>query len=437
MTGGSIRLVVRLGLVQAAIGAMVVIMTSTLNRVMVVELALPAVVPGALVALHFLVQLALRPRLGHGSDRTGRRTPWIIGGMVLLALSAVGATASTLLIVASRAAGLAAAAVAFTLLGAGVSAAGTSLLALLAELVPAERRARAAATVWLMMIAGFVLTTVAVSLALDPFSLERLVRVTAVAGCTAVAIATLAIRGVERSAGAGPRGDVAGFAAAVRQVWADPAARAFAGFVFVSMLAYSAQDLILEPFAGRVFGLSPAESTRVSSLHQGGMLMGMIAAGVLAARWGSLRAWASAGCVASGAAFLALAASPAIGSVAALKAVVFALGVANGAFAIGAVGSMMALSVSADGRGAGVRMGVFGAAQAVAYGIGGFAGAAGSDVAARLLGDSSQGYTTVFLGEAVLFMGAATLARVSAARSGARGAAAGPEAGDTLLAAMG
>ena len=62
--------------------------TSTMNRVMVVELALPALVPGVLVALHHVVQL-LRPRLGHGSDVGGRRTPWIIGGMATLARRAV------------------------------------------------------------------------------------------------------------------------------------------------------------------------------------------------------------------------------------------------------------------------------------------------------------------------------------------------------------
>ena len=66
--------IVRLGLVQTALGAVVVLATSTLNRVMVVEYALPAIVPGALVALHYAVQM-LRPRLGHGSDVGGRRTP--------------------------------------------------------------------------------------------------------------------------------------------------------------------------------------------------------------------------------------------------------------------------------------------------------------------------------------------------------------------------
>lgn len=76
--------VVRLGLVQAALGAVVVMTTSTLNRVMVVELALPALVPGLLVALHYLAQLT-RPHMGHGSDQGGRRTPWIIGGMGVLA----------------------------------------------------------------------------------------------------------------------------------------------------------------------------------------------------------------------------------------------------------------------------------------------------------------------------------------------------------------
>jgi BCD family chlorophyll transporter-like MFS transporter len=76
----------RLGLVQAALGAVVVLTTSTLNRVMVVELALPALLPGLLVALHYAVQLT-RPRMGHGSATVGgRRTPWILGGMAVLAL---------------------------------------------------------------------------------------------------------------------------------------------------------------------------------------------------------------------------------------------------------------------------------------------------------------------------------------------------------------
>jgi BCD family chlorophyll transporter-like MFS transporter len=84
--------IVRLGLVQAMLGAIVVLTTSTLNRVMVVELALPALLPGLLVALHYAVQTS-RPRMGFGSDIGGRRTPWIVGGMVVLALGGLGGAA--------------------------------------------------------------------------------------------------------------------------------------------------------------------------------------------------------------------------------------------------------------------------------------------------------------------------------------------------------
>jgi BCD family chlorophyll transporter-like MFS transporter len=59
--------IVRLGLVQMALGAIVVLTTSTLNRLMVVELALPAVVPGLLVALHYGIQIT-RPAWGFASD---------------------------------------------------------------------------------------------------------------------------------------------------------------------------------------------------------------------------------------------------------------------------------------------------------------------------------------------------------------------------------
>ena len=101
--------IVRLGLVQTALGAIVVLMTSTINRVMVVELALPAMVPGLLVASHYGVQI-LRPAWGYGSDVGGRRTPWIIGGMAILALGGVGAALGTALAASSSFLGLSAAA---------------------------------------------------------------------------------------------------------------------------------------------------------------------------------------------------------------------------------------------------------------------------------------------------------------------------------------
>ena len=160
--------IARLGLVQTALGAIVVLMTSTLNRVMVVELALPAMLPGALLALHHAAQ-SLRPRWGYGSDLGHRHTPWIVGGMAILALGAAGAVLATAMLPASFAAAMALAVLSYCLIGIGVGASGTSLLVLLAKKVAPERRAPAATLVWIMMIAGFVVTTAVAGRLLDPF----------------------------------------------------------------------------------------------------------------------------------------------------------------------------------------------------------------------------------------------------------------------------
>ncbi len=135
--------IVRLGLVQTALGAIVVLTTSLLNRVMAVELGFALIVPGALIAIHYALQ-ALRPAWGHGSDAGRRRTPWIIGGMAVLALGGAGSAAATALMADAPSLGFAAAVLAFIAIGVGVGAAGTSLLALLAtEVAPARRGAAA------------------------------------------------------------------------------------------------------------------------------------------------------------------------------------------------------------------------------------------------------------------------------------------------------
>ncbi len=255
--------IARLGVVQAALGAVVVLATSTMNRVMVVELALPASLPGALVALHYGVQV-LRPRLGYGSDIGGRRTPWILGGMAVLALGVVAAAAATWLMAQDRLAGIALALPAFAAVGVGVGAAGTSLLALLARRVDAARRGQAATILWLMMIAGIAVTATLAGRLLDPFSPSRLLAVTSGAAALAFAASLLAMWGVEGRASGPPPAPASRplpFLRAFAEIWRERQARRFALFVFVSMLAYSAQELVLEPFSGVVFGFTPGSST--------------------------------------------------------------------------------------------------------------------------------------------------------------------------------
>ncbi len=185
------------------------------------------------------------------------------------------------------------------------------------------------------------------------------------------------------------------FREALAQVWVEPVARRFTIFVFISMLAYSAQDLILEPFAGTVFGFTPGESTSLSGVQHGGVLLGMLrrcAGWHGGRRFGSLRAWQIGGCLLSALMLLGLVAAGLVGPAWPFKATVFALGVANGAFSIAAIASMMRLASEGRQSREGVRMGLWGAAQALAFGMGGLVGTAASDLARWLIGRPRLAY---------------------------------------------
>jgi BCD family chlorophyll transporter-like MFS transporter len=200
--------------------------------------------------------------------------------------------------------------------------------------------------------------------------------------------------------------------AALKRVWAEPKARNFTVFVFISMLAYSAQELLLEPFAGLVFGYSLGASAQLSGLWHASALVGMIGVGVAcsgarraggARRFGSLRGWTLSGCIGSGVALLSLAVADWVGPSWPLRLSVMALGAANGAFAVAAIASMMELSHADGAANAGVRMGLWGAAQAVAFALGGLMGAAIVDLTRNLFGSPASAFAVVFTAEAALF----------------------------------
>jgi BCD family chlorophyll transporter-like MFS transporter len=418
--------IARLGLVQASLGSIVVLTTSLLNRVMVVELALPAILPGALVAIHYFIQL-IRPRMGFGSDQTRRASPWIRGGILVLASGGVLAAASTILLSTSVGLGIALATIAFLMIGIGVSSSGTALLVLLAKRVEPKKKAAAATCVWLMMIFGFAFTASVSGKFLTPFSFERLLMVSTTVSVIAVIVSFLAIWGMESPAvktqqslsNAGEFDSEASlvkvsFREAFAEVWKESRVRSFTWFVFVSMLAYSSQDLILEPFAAVAFGFSPAETTTLSGLQNGGVLLGMLFLAFITSKaksqtLTSLSTWTIGGCLASALAMLGLVLSGPIENVIFFKAAVFLLGIFNGAFSIAAIGSMMQFASVGSAQREGVRMGIWGASQAMAFGLGGIIGTGLSDIARIVLGDPASAYAFVFFLEGVLFVVAAYL----------------------------
>jgi BCD family chlorophyll transporter-like MFS transporter len=295
-----------------------------------------------------------------------------------------------------------------------------------------KRRAAAATLVWVMMIAGFIITTGVAGQMLDPFSPLRLVVVSGSVSVAAMVLTLIGVWGIEPDAATAivqPSAQQSpphrsSFRDAIMEVWAERKARRFAIFVFVSMLAYSAQDLILEPFAGGVFGFTPGETTKLSGLQHSGTLIGMALVPVIGALYprsrGNLQIWTLGGCLASAVALLCLAAAAVVGPFWPLRETVFMLGVTNGAYAVAAIGSMMALVSAGGDKREGVRMGLWGAAQAFAFGIGGFLGTLASDVARYLLGSPALSYAVVFASEASLFVVAAAMA-VWVHRAQARG----------------
>jgi len=400
--------------------------TSLLNRVMVIELALPAILPGALVALHYFIQL-IRPRMGFGSDQTRRASPWIRGGILVLASGGVLAAASTILLSHSVGLGIALATIAFLMIGIGVSSSGTALLVLLAKRVEPKKKAAAATCVWLMMIFGFAFTASVSGKFLTPFSFERLLIISSTVSVIAVIVTFLAIWGMESPVAKTQKvisnaeeADLetaplkVSFREAFAEVWKESRVRSFTWFVFVSMLAYSSQDLILEPFAAVAFGFSPAETTTLSGLQNGGVLVGMLALAFITSKAKSqslttLSNWTIGGCLASALAMLGLVLSGPIANVIFFQASVFLLGIFNGAFSIAAIGSMMQFASIGSARREGVRMGIWGASQAMAFGLGGIIGTGLSDIARIILGDPASAYAFVFLLEGVLFVVAAYL----------------------------
>lgn len=417
--------IVRLGLVQMALGAIVVLTTSTLNRLMVVELALPAVLPGLLVALHYGIQIT-RPQWGYKSDTGGRRTRWIIGGMAILALGGLGAAYGVVVMACNATLGLVISVLAYAAIGLGVGASGTSLLALLATATADRRRPAAATITWLMMILGIAVTAGVSGMFLDPYTPLRLMQVVGTVTGLAFVVTIFSVWGIERQVVARAEPQAAPFLEGLREVWAEPKARLFTLFVFLSMTAYFMQELILEPYSGLVFAFTPGQSTSLSGAQNGGVFLGMVLVGVAgtALRIGSLKTWVIAGCIGSAGALGLITFLGQIGPAAPLLPAVILMGFFNGMFAVAAIGSMMALA--GEGRSAreGTRMGLWGAAQAIAAGFGGLVGAALVDAMRGILHDPAA-FGAVFLIEAALYIASALMAirvmehRSSMAPSGA------------------
>ena len=366
----------RLSLFQVTVGMAAVLLIGTLNRVMIVELNVPSWIVAVMLALPLLFA-PLRALVGYGSDNHRsflgwRRVPYLwmgtmlqFGGLAIMPFALLilsGDTTGPLFV------GHLAAALAFLLVGAGLHTVQTVGLALATDLAPEHARPRVVALLCAMLMLGMAVSALVFGLALSHFSQIRLIQV--VQGS---AVVTIAVNGIalwkqeSRSAAIAPKGDAR---TPFRHAW-DAFAhegrtrrRLFA--TALGTAAFAMQDILLEPYGGKILHLPVAATTAMTALLAIGGGFGL----TLAARW--LTRGADAHRVAALGAVVGVFAFAAVILAAPMEAAwLFAFGVAligtgAGMFAHGTLTATMAL---ASPRDRGLALGAWGAAQATAAGL--------------------------------------------------------------------
>ncbi len=407
----------RLSLFQVTVGMAAVLLIGTLNRVMIVELGLPASLVATMIALP-LVFAPLRMLVGHRSDvhrsvLGWRRVPYIwfgtlmqFGGLAIMPFALIllsGDSHGPPII------GQAAAALAFLVTGAGLHMTQTAGLALATDLAPAHARPKVVALLCFMLLVGTVISAVGFGFVLKPFSEIRLIGV--VQGAAALTMFLNGIALWQQEARNRDRvNDAPG--PTFRQSWAAYAKTGRAGrrllAIGMGTVAFSMQDVLLEPYGGKILHLSVSATTSLTAL----LAIGGAAGLGLAAR--SLNRGADPYRVSAFGAVAGLVAFTSVIFAAPMQsASLFTIGVAMVGFGAGlfAHGTLTASMAMAQGDATGMALGAWGTVQASAAGLAIASGGLLSDAVSTLaksgrlgpaLASPATGYTAVYLVEAIL-----------------------------------
>jgi len=367
----------RLSLFQVSVGMAVVLLTGTLNRVMIVELGVPAWLVAVMVGLP-LVFAPFRALVGFRSDHYRsvlgwRRVPFIWMGS-LLQFGGLAIMPFALLVLTGDGhgpawVGQAGAALAFLLVGAGLHTTQTGGLALASDLAPPDSRPRVIALLYVMLLFGMVAGALAFGALLADFSHVRLIQVIQGAALVTMALNMVALwkqepRDPARTAPGRPRPTFA-------DAWRDFAAGHRSGRLLLAVglgtAGFSMQDILLEPYGGEILHLSVSATTALTALLAAGMLLGFALAAQLLTRGSDPHRLSALGALVGIAAFTAVIFAAPLESIAAFRFGAALIGLGAGLFAVGTLSAAMALAASGQ---SGLALGAWGAVQATAAGLG-------------------------------------------------------------------
>ena len=392
----------RLSLFKFTLGMTLALMLGTLNRVMIFELQVSAWLVSLMLALPLLVA-PFRAITGFQSDthRSAlgwKRVPFMWGGTLvqffglaimpfaLLVLSGGGAVPTPPWV------GQAAAALSFLMIGAGLQTSQTAGLALATDQATEATRPRVVALMYVMLLLGTVLGSLAYSVLLADFSPQRLVQVVQGTAMVVLLVNGFALwkqepRNPQRAA-AMKAEKVTPFREAWGRFIQNHRARRFLWATGLGTMAFNMQDVVLEPYGGEILGLSVSATSSLTALLAGGALLGYILSGRSLARGFDPLRLAGYGAVLGLPAFSAVIFAAPMDASWLFRLGAFGIGFSGGLFAVGTLLAAMGLE---EGRFVGMALGAWGAVQALAAGLSMFIGGALRDAVSSLATQGSLG----------------------------------------------
>jgi BCD family chlorophyll transporter-like MFS transporter len=374
-----LRQLLRLSLFQISCGMAAVLLTGTLNRVMIVELGLPAGLVALMIALPLLFAPA-RALIGFRSDHHRsvlgwRRVPYIWFGS-LLQFGGFAIMPFALLVMTGGGRGPAVigemgAALAFLLVGAGLHTTQTAGLALATDLAPEPTRPRVVALLYVMLLVGMLASSLLIGQALIDFTPTRLVGVVQGAALATMILNLIALWKQEprRPSNLSQDHPRPAFRDAWRQFLSEGRTRRLLIAVGLGSMGFAMQDVLLEPYGAEVLGMAVGETTRLTALWAAGTLVALALSARLLAQRTDPHRLAAMGALAGVFAFALVVISAPTGLVLLLGAGICGIGFGGGLFGVGTLSAAMELG-RREGEAAGLALGAWGAVQATAAGFG-------------------------------------------------------------------